>query len=149
MKIVADNRRARHDYHVDEAFEAGLMLQGTEVKALREGRGNIHEAYATDEGGEIWLINAYIPEYSAGNRNNHEPRRKRKLLLHRSQVQKLIGAVQRKGMTLVPLKLYFNDRGTAKLELGLARGKSAPDKRQTAKDRDWARQKARLMREKG
>lgn len=146
---VADNRRARHDYFIDETYEAGLMLEGTEVKALREGKANISESYATEEGGEIWLINAYISEYSAGNRNNHAPRRKRKLLLRKSEMAKLIGAVHRKGQTLIPLKLYFNDRGVAKLQLGLARGKKTHDKREDVKSRDWDRQKARLMREKG
>jgi len=148
-KIVADNRKARHDYFFEDVIEAGIQLTGTEVKSLREGRANIAESYASVEGDEIWLINSNIPQYSAGNRNNHEPRRHRKLLLHRRQIDKLIGAVQRDGMTLVPSKLYFNERGMVKLELALAKGKKLHDKRQTAKDRDWARQKARLMREKG
>ena len=148
-RIVADNRKARHDYFFEEVIEAGLVLTGTEVKSLREGRANIAESYASEENGELWLINANIPQYSAGNRNNHEPRRHRKLLLHRRQIDRLIGAVQRQGMTLVPLKLYFNDRGLVKLELALARGKKIHDKRQVARDRDWARQKARLMRERG
>ncbi|MEM1103803.1 MAG: SsrA-binding protein SmpB [Pseudomonadota bacterium] len=148
-KLVAENRRARHDYFIEETVEAGLMLLGTEVKALREGKANIAESYASDENGELFLINAYIPEYSAGNRQNHAPRRHRKLLLHKREMGKLAGAIQRKGYTLVPLKLYFNDRGRAKLELGLAKGKDARDKRQTERDRDWNREKARLMRERG
>jgi len=148
-KIVADNRKARHDYFFEDVIEAGIMLTGTVVKSLREGRANIAESYASDEGGEIWLINSNIPQYSAGNRNNHEPRRHRKLLLHRRQIDKLAAAVAREGMTLVPLKLFFNDRGMVKLEIALAKGKKTHDKRQTSKDRDWARQKARLMRDKG
>ncbi len=148
-KIVADNRKARHNYFFEDVIEAGIVLTGTEVKSLREGRANIAESYASDEGGEIWLINANIPQYSAGNRNNHEPRRHRKLLLHQRQIDKLLMAVQREGMTLVPLKLFFNERGMVKLELALAKGKKIHDKRQTSKDRDWARQKARLMRDKG
>jgi len=148
-KIVADNRKARHNYFFEDVIEAGIVLTGTEVKSLREGRANIAESYASDEGGEIWLINANIPQYSAGNRNNHEPRRHRKLLLHQRQIDKLLMAVQREGMTLVPLKLFFNERGMVKLEIALAKGKKIHDKRQTSKDRDWARQKARLMRDKG
>jgi len=148
-KIVADNRKARHNYFFEDIIEAGIVLTGTEVKSLREGRANIAESYASEEGGEIWLVNANIPQYSAGNRNNHEPRRHRKLLLHRRQIEKLSMAVQREGMTLVPLKLFFNERGIVKLDLALAKGKKIHDKRQTSKDRDWARQKARLMREKG
>ena len=148
-KVVADNRKARHNYFFEDVIEAGIVLTGTEVKSLREGRANIAESYASEEEGEIWLINANIPQYSAGNRNNHEPRRHRKLLLHKRQIDKLIMAVQREGMTLVPLKLFFNERGIVKLELALAKGKKIHDKRQTSKDRDWARQKARLMREKG
>ncbi|MEL7027747.1 MAG: SsrA-binding protein SmpB [Pseudomonadota bacterium] len=148
-KLVAENRRARHDYFIEDTVEAGLVLLGTEVKALREGKANIAESYASDEGGELFLINAYIPEYSGGNRQNHAPRRHRKLLLHKREMGKLSGAIQRRGYTLVPLKLYFNDRGRAKLELGLAKGKDAHDKRQTQKDRDWNREKARLLRERG
>lgn len=148
-RVVAENRKARHNYHIDEVFEAGIVLQGSEVKSLRTGKANIAESYASDESGELYLINAYIPEYSQANRFNHQPRRHRKLLLHRREVDRLLGAVQRGGMTLVPLKLYFNERGIAKLSLALARGKKLHDKRQDARDRDWARQKARLMREKG
>ncbi|MCG8440481.1 MAG: SsrA-binding protein SmpB [Caulobacterales bacterium] len=148
-RVVADNRRARHDFHIEEVFEAGLALTGTEVKALRAGRANIAESYASPEGDGVYLINAHIPEYGPANRFNHEPRRRRKLLLHRRQIGRLIGAVQREGRTLVPLKLYFNERGIAKLELGLAVGKKLHDKRQAQKDRDWGREKARLMRERG
>lgn len=148
-KLIADNRRARHDYFIEDVLEAGIMLTGTEVKALREGRATIKEAYATPEKGAIWLINANIPEYSAGNRQNHEPKRPRKLLLRAREIAKLSQAVERKGYTIAPLKLYFNDRGIAKLEIGLALGKKSHDKRDTEKQRDWSRQKGRLMRERG
>ncbi len=148
-KVVADNRRARHDYFLDEIIEAGLMLTGTEVKALRAGKASIAESYASDEDGEIFLINANIPIYKQGNRQNHEPKRPRKLLLNKREISKMIGAVQRKGVTLVPLKLYFNEKGIAKLEIALARGKKLHDKRQTDKDRSWAKDKARLLRERG
>ena len=148
-KTVADNRKARHNYFFEDVIEAGIVLTGTEVKSLREGKANIAESYASDEDGAIWLINSNIPQYSAGNRDNHEPRRRRKLLLHQRQIDKLTQAVQREGMTLVPVKLFFNERGMVKLDLALAKGKKIHDKRQTSKDRDWARQKARLMREKG
>ena len=148
-KIVAENRRARHEYFVEEVLEAGLVLTGTEVKALREGKANIAESYASPEEGAIWLINANIPEYSAGNRENHEPKRRRKLLLHKREVERLAQAVERKGYTLTPLKLYFNERGMAKLELGLAQGKKLHDKRDTSKERDWNRQKQRLLRDRG
>jgi SsrA-binding protein len=148
-KVVAENRRARHEFFVEDVVEAGLVLTGTEVKALREGKANIAESYASPEEGAIWLINANIPEYSAGNRENHEPKRKRKLLLHKREYQRLAQAVERKGYTLTPLKLYFNERGRAKLELGLALGKKLHDKRDTAKDRDWSRQKQRLLRDRG
>ncbi|MEM9086233.1 MAG: SsrA-binding protein SmpB [Pseudomonadota bacterium] len=149
QKIVADNRRARFDYHIEETFEAGLALQGTEVKALRAGQATIAESYAEARDGEVWLINSNIPEYSHGNRLNHEPKRPRKLLLHGREINRLFGAVERKGMTLVPLSIYFNATGRAKVELALAKGKQAHDKRATIKDRDWKRDKARLMREKG
>lgn len=148
-QVVAVNRRARRDYEIQETVEAGLALMGTEVKSLREGRANIAEAYASEEGGEMWLINAHIPEYPPANRFNHPPRRMRKLLLHKREIDKLAGAVNRGGMTIVPLKLYFNERGIAKLEIGLARGKKLHDKRETEKKRDWQRQKARLLRERG
>ncbi|MEL6213273.1 MAG: SsrA-binding protein SmpB [Pseudomonadota bacterium] len=149
VKNVAENRRARRDYTIEETFEAGLVLQGTEVKALREGHATIAEAYASPEDGAIYLINATIPEYSAGNRENHEPKRPRKLLLKTREMAKLAEAVERKGYTIVPLRIYFNERGIAKLEVGLAVGKKAPDKRDTVKERDWNRQKQRLLRDRG
>jgi len=148
-KTVAENRKARFAYEVIDTYEAGLALTGTEVKSLREGHANIQESYASVEGGEFWLINSYLPEYLQGNRFNHEPRRRRKLLLHKKQMAKLAQAVDRQGMTMVPLKIYFNDRGRAKLLLALARGKNVADKRQTEKDRDWAREKGRLLKERG
>jgi SsrA-binding protein len=148
-KVIARNRRASHDYFLDERFEAGLVLQGTEVKSLREGRANINEAYASEQGGELYLVNATIPEYRAGDIFNHEPRRPRKLLLHRREIGKLIGAMRRAGETVVPLALYFNPRGIAKIELALARGKKVYDKRASIKERDWQREKERLIREKG
>ncbi|GAB4234641.1 MAG: SsrA-binding protein SmpB [Methyloligellaceae bacterium] len=148
-KVVAENRKARRNYEIENTLEAGLMLVGTEVKSLRNGTANIAESYASDENGELYLYNAYIPEYAQASRNNHDPRRPRKLLLHRREINRAIGAIQREGMTLVPLRLYFNDRGIAKLELALARGKKLHDKRETERRRDWERQKARLMREKG
>ncbi|HHN67147.1 MAG TPA: SsrA-binding protein SmpB [Thermopetrobacter sp.] len=145
--VVAENRRARHDYAVEETFEAGLALVGTEVKSLREGQANIAESYVSPEGGELWLINADIPEYAFGNRFNHEPRRKRKLLMHRREIDRLTQARERRGMTIVPLKMYFNGKGIVKLLIGLAKGKKAHDKRETEKKRDWQRQKARLLRQ--
>jgi len=148
-KIVAENRRARFEYFIDETFEAGIALTGTEVKSLRFGQGTIAEAYAEIRGGEAWLVNANIPEFSHGNRFNHVPKRPRKLLLNAREIDKLLGAVERKGMTIVPLCVYFNSRGRAKVELALAKGKQTHDKRATIKDRDWKRDKARLMREKG
>jgi SsrA-binding protein len=147
--LIAENRRARFDYFLEDTLEAGLSLTGTEVKALRLGRANIAESYASAEGREIVLINAYIPEYANASRFNHEPRRARKLLLHRKQIDRLIGAVQREGRTIIPMRLYWNDQGRAKLELALAKGKKQHDKRQAEADRDWARDKARLMRDKG
>ena len=149
VRVAAQNRKARHNYTIEESLEVGIVLTGSEVKALREGRANIAESYATEQDGDLYLINSYIPEYKQAGRANHEPRRPRKLLLHRRQIAQLTGAIQREGMTLIPLKLYFNDRGIAKLELGLAKGKRLFDKRETEKKRDWERQKARLMREKG
>jgi len=149
QRIVADNRKARHLYFIESTLEAGLALAGSEVKSLRTGKANIGESYAMAKDGEIFLVNAYIPEYLMANRFNHEPRRTRKLLVHRNEARRLSAAVQREGMTLVPLKLYFNPRGKAKIELGVARGKKLHDKRETAKARDWARDKARLMRAKG
>ncbi len=148
-KVVAENRRARFDFYIEDVVEAGIMLTGTEVKALREGKANIAESYASPEDGGIWLINANIPVYSAGNRQNHEPKRKRKLLLHKKEMVRLAQAVDRKGHTLIPLRLYFNERGIAKLELGLGKGKKTHDKRDTVKDRDWSRQKQRLLRDRG
>ena len=148
-KVVAENRRARHEYDILETFEAGLALVGTEVKSLREGRANIAEAYVSPEGGELWLINADIPEYRFGNINNHEPRRKRKLLMHKREIKRLADEVQRKGMTIVPLKMYFNGKGIVKLLIGLAKGRKKHDKREAVKRRDWERQKARLLRMKG
>jgi SsrA-binding protein len=148
-KIVAENRKARFNFEIVDTYEAGLVLTGTEVKSLREGKANIAESYATEEGGEIWLINSYLPEYLQANRFNHETRRRRKLLLHKKQVARLFSAVNREGMTLVPLKIYFNDKGRAKLELALAKGKKLHDKRETEKARDWNRQKSRLLRQNG
>ncbi|NKB46039.1 MAG: SsrA-binding protein SmpB [Alphaproteobacteria bacterium] len=146
---VAQNRKARHDYKIEETFETGLVLLGTEVKSLRLGRGNIQESYAAAEDGGLYLVNAYIPEYEGAKHFGHEPRRKRKLLLHKREIEKLSVEVGRKGMTLVPLSIYFNDRGLAKLKIGLAKGKTDIDRRQTIKERDWNRQKSRLLREKG
>ena len=144
-KLIAENRRARYDYFIEDVVEAGIMLTGTEVKSLRNGKANIAESYAAVEGEAIILVNADIPPYSGGNRFNHEPRRHRKLLLHKKQIVKLIGAVQRDGRTLIPLKLYWNDKGLAKLEIGLAKGKKNHDKREATAERDWQRDKARLM----
>jgi SsrA-binding protein len=138
-KTVAENRKARFSYEVLDTYEAGLALTGTEVKSLREGKANIQESYASVEGGEIWLINSYLPEYLQGNRFNHEPRRRRKLLLNKREMSRLAQGVEREGMTMVPLKIYFNERGRAKLLLGLARGKKLHDKRETEKERDWGR----------
>jgi SsrA-binding protein len=149
-KVIAENRRARFDYFLDQTFEAGLALTGSEVKSLRNGRANIAESYATVEGDEIVLVNADIPPYAqAGPYFNHDPRRPRKLLLKRREIDRLIGAVQREGRTLVPTRLYWSDKGLAKIEIALAKGKKAHDKRETAAERDWQRDKARLMREKG
>jgi SsrA-binding protein len=148
-KLIAENRRARFDYFLDDFVECGIMLTGTEVKSLRVGRANIAESYAAVEGGGIFLINADIPPYTGGNRFNHEPRRPRKLLLHRKQIDKLAQAVQREGLTLIPTKLYWNDKGLAKLEIGVAKGKKLHDKRATEADRDWKREQGRLMRDRG
>jgi SsrA-binding protein len=148
-KIVADNRKARFNYEIVETYEAGIALTGTEVKSLRQGKATIGEAYAGPSGEELFLFNAYIPEYLQANRFNHETRRPRRLLLHKRQIDKLIGATQRDGFTVIPLKIYFNDRGRAKVELGLGRGKKLHDKRETEKKRDWSRERGRLMREKG
>jgi SsrA-binding protein len=148
-KIVADNRKARYSYAIDSTLEAGIVLTGSEVKSLRTGKATIGESYAQAKDGELFLVNAYIPEYSGANRFNHEPKRMRKVLVHKREVAKLSAAIQREGMTLIPLKLYFNRKGIAKLELGIAKGKKVHDKRDTEKQRDWARDKARLMRDKG
>jgi SsrA-binding protein len=144
-RYVAQNRRARHDYLIEDTLEAGLALKGTEVKVLRQGQASIAEAYADEEKGELYLLNANIPEYSASAHFNHQPRRPRKLLLHRKQMNKLLGAIRREGMTLVPLSIYFNERGRAKVELGLARGKRKADKRQAERDRAWQRSRARIL----
>lgn len=146
-KVVAENRRARFDYFIDETLEAGIMLTGTEVKSLRFGEGSIAESYAEVKNGEVYLVNSNVPEFSHGNRYNHEPKRPRKLLLHRREVDRLQGAVERKGMTLVPLSVYFNGRGRAKVELALAKGKNVADKRATIKERDWKREQSRIMRD--
>lgn len=148
-KIAAENRRARYEYFIDEVVEAGIVLAGTEVKALRQGEGSIAESYAELKDGQMWLVNANIPEFSHGNRFNHEPKRPRKLLLHARQISRMNGAVTRQGMTLIPLMIYFNDRGMAKVELALAKGKKLHDKRDSEKARDWKRDAARIMRERG
>lgn len=145
--LVAENRRSRFDYVVEDTFEAGLMLVGSEVKSLREGKANIAESYASVEEGELWLINADIPTYAGANRFNHEPRRKRKLLVSRRELSRLSQSVERAGRTIVPLKLYFNERGLAKLLIGVATGKKTHDKRETEQKRDWQRQKARILKE--
>ena len=147
--LIAQNRKARHNYLIEESLEAGLVLAGTEVKSLRQGRASIVEAYAADQQGELYLFNSHIPIYDAAGRFNHQPKRLRKLLLHSRELARLIGLIRREGYTLVPLSLYFNERGIAKVELGLGRGKRKADKRETEKRRDWQRQKARLMRERG
>ncbi len=148
-KVAADNRRARYHYEIGETFEAGLMLAGTEVKALRTGKATIAESYVSvDRAGEVYLINATIPEYLQGNRFNHEPKRHRKLLLHAKEIAKLAQGVEREGMTIVPLKIFFNDKGRAKIEIAVARGKQLHDKRETEKLRDWNREKSRLLKER-
>ena len=149
IKVVEENRKARFNYSIEETVEAGIMLTGTEVKSARNGKSTIAESYADSKGGEIWLVNANIPEYLQANRFNHEPRRSRKLLLHKRQINKLIGAIEREGMTLIPLKMYFNEQGRLKLELALAKGKKLHDKRETEKKRDWSREKGRLLRARG
>ena len=149
FKIIADNRKARYAYAIGDVLEAGIMLTGSEVKSLRSGKTTIGESYAHAKDGELWLVNAYIPEYTQASRFNHEPKRVRKLLVHKREAAKLTAAIQREGMTLIPLKMYFNAKGKAKLELGLAKGKKLHDKRETEKQRDWQRDKARLLRDKG
>ena len=148
-RIATENRRARRDYFIDRTLEAGLVLHGTEVKALRQGKGNLSDSYASERHGDLWLVNCYITEYSASHHFTHETRRPRKLLLHRREIDRLIGAVRQQGMTVVPLKIYFTERGIAKVELGVARGKRKYDKREAEKTREWGRQKARLLRDKG
>lgn len=149
VKTVAENRRARYEYAIGDVFEAGIALTGTEVKSLRFGEGSIADSYAEVKGEELWLVNANIPEFSHGNRFNHEPRRPRKLLMKGREIAKLGGAVTRQGMTLVPLSIYFNQRGRAKVELALAKGKKLHDKRESEKAKDWKREQARLMRDRG
>ena len=148
-KLLAENRRAKFDYFLEDFVEAGIQLLGTEIKALRDGRANIAESYVSPEGRDLVLINADIPPYKQANRFNHEPRRPRRLLLHRKQIDRMIGAVQRDGQTIIPVRLYLNEAGKAKIEIAMARGKKLHDKRQAAADRDWARDKARLMKERG
>ncbi|AUW59048.1 SsrA-binding protein [Sphingobium sp. SCG-1] len=148
-KIVAENRRARFEYFIEDVFEAGIALQGTEVKALRGGEGSIAESYAEVKGSQVFLVNSNIPEYSHGNRENHEPKRPRKLLLHEREINKMHSAVERQGMTIVPLMVYFNSKGRAKVELAIAKGKKLHDKREVIKDRDWKRDAARIMKDRG
>ena len=147
-RVVADNRKARFNYEIVDTLEAGIALTGTEVKSLRQGKATIGEAYAGPSGNELFLFNAYIPEYLQANRFNHETRRPRRLLLHKRQIDKFLGATQREGFTVIPLKIYFNEKGRAKVELGLGRGKQLHDKRESEKKKDWDRERARLMREK-
>ena len=149
FKIIADNRKARYAYAIGDTLETGIMLTGSEVKSLRSGKTTIGESYAHAKDGELWLVNAHIPEYTQASRFNHEPKRTRKLLVHKRELSKLASAIQREGMTLIPLKMYFNAKGKVKLELGIAKGKKLHDKRETEKQRDWQRDKARLLRDKG
>ena len=146
--IAARNRKARHNYFIEDNIEAGIMLQGTEIKSIRNGRSSIEESYASEENGELFLVNAYIPEYQAGGRDQHETRRPRKLLLHKKELVKMINAVNRQGATIIPLSLYFNKRGMLKIDLGIAKGKRQYDKRQTEKNRDWKRDQDRIIRDK-
>lgn len=148
-KIITQNRRARYDYQIQNTFEAGIILMGSEVKSLRQGHGSVNEAYAGEKDGQLYLINSYIQEYTQATHFNHEPKRPRKLLVKRKEMERLLGGVQRKGITLVPLSLYFNERGIVKLELGLAQGKRKADKRATEKERDWQRDKDRILKDKG
>jgi SsrA-binding protein len=148
-KIVAENRKARHNFFIEDDLEAGIVLEGSEVKSLRTGKANIAESYASVEGGELWLINGYIPAYEQAKTFGHDERRRRKLLVNKRELARLWQGIGREGMTLVPLRLYFNDKGRAKLQIGIAKGKKLTDKRETEKKRDWDRQKARLMRERG
>lgn len=146
QRFAAQNRKARHDYFIEDTLEAGMMLLGTEVKSLRTGRASIAEAFAVEKDGALWLVNAFIPEYESASRFNHLPRRARKLLVRKREMTRLLGSITRDGMTLIPLAIYFNDRGIAKLQLGLAKGKKKVDKRESIKERDWKRDKAREMR---
>jgi SsrA-binding protein len=148
-RIAAENRKARHEYSIHETIDAGIILQGTEVKSLRLGRANLTEAYAGQQEGELYLFNAYIPEYQVKTAFTHETRRPRKLLVHKKEARKLLGAISREGMTLVPLTIFFNDRGLAKVSLGLAKGRKLHDKRAAEKEKDWGREKARVLRDKG
>jgi len=148
-KVIADNRKARFAFAIDDTLEAGLMLTGSEVKSLRTGKATIAESYAHAKDGELFLVNAYIPEYTQASRFNHEPKRTRKLLVHKKEANRLSMAIRREGTTLIPLRLYFNPKGIAKILLGVAKGKKLHDKRETEKQRDWQRDKARLMRAKG
>lgn len=148
-RVCAQNRKARHNYFIDSTLEAGIMLLGTEVKSLRTGQASLNDAYAGEKDGELFLINSHIPEYAAANRFNHEPRRPRKLLLNRRELDRILGAIRREGMTAVPLSLYFNERGRAKVELGLAHGKKKHEKREAEKKRDWQREKGRVLRARG
>jgi SsrA-binding protein len=148
-RIAAENRKARHEYSIHETIDAGIILQGTEVKSLRLGRANLTEAYAGQQEGELYLFNAYIPEYQVKTAFTHETRRPRKLLVHKKEARKLLGAISREGMTLVPLTIFFNDRGLAKVSLGLAKGRKLHDKRAAEKEKDWSREKARVLRDKG
>ena len=150
FKIAADNRRARYDFEIGEPIEAGIMLTGTEIKGMRSGKATIAESYVdVDKQGEVFLVNANVPEYLQANRFNHDPRRPRKLLLNKREISKLAQGIERQGMTIVPLKLYFNEKGRAKLEIALAKGKKLHDKRQTERNRDWNREKSRLLRDRG
>ena len=149
IKVVSDNRRARYDYEILQAFEAGIELKGSEVKSLRTGHTNLAEAYAAMKNGELWLINSNIPEYREANRFNHEPKRPRKLLLHKTEINKLANGVLKEHLTIIPLKMFFNPRGRVKVDIALARGKKLHDKRETIKERSWDRERARLLREKG
>ncbi len=148
VKTVAENRRARFEFFIEDVYEAGICLTGTEVKSLRAGQGSIVESYAEVRDGQVWLVNSNVPEFSHGNRYNHEPKRVRKLLLRNREIEKMHGAVARKGMTLVPLTIYFDSNGRAKMELAIAKGKNVQDKRETIKDRDWKREQSRIMRDK-
>ena len=148
-RIAAENRKARFNFEILDTFEAGIQLTGTEVKSLRGGKAMIAESYAALENGEVILVNSYIPEYLQANRFNHEPKRPRRLLLHKRQIARLAQAVEREGMTIVPLKVYFNEKGRAKIEIAVARGKKLHDKRDSEKERDWKREQGRLLRDRG